>query len=122
MRKDNHQHAPIMMTESFWMKTQFSTARHTGGINAFGHSYIIVDKRGHDIFECSREAQLAGRDKAIEPGEPADLVDVIYVKMYRKAGREKFIQMVERGLDLKAMKEEMKSENPTKAEQKELDL
>lgn len=111
-----------MMTESYWMNTQLSMARYTGCINAFGKSYIIVDKRGHDIFECIKEAQLAGRDKAIEPGEPADLVDVRYVKMYRKAGREKFIQMVERGLDLKAMKEEMKSENPTKAEQKELDL
>jgi hypothetical protein len=121
-RETNHQHAPIMMTESYWMNTQLSVARYTGGINAFGQSYIIVDKRGHDIFECSKEAQLVGRDKAIEPGEPADLVDVRYVKIYRKAGREKFIQMVKSGLDLNAMKEELKAEKSKKAEQKKLDL
>jgi len=68
--------------------------------------YVIVDKRGHDIFECSMEADREGREKAIEPGEPADLVDTRYVKIYRKVGRDKFIELLERKLTLKEMRKE----------------
>ena len=60
----------IVMTESYWANTQLSFVRHTGRVRFAGHEYVIVDKRGHDIFECSLEAQKAGREKAIEPGEP----------------------------------------------------
>lgn len=43
-----------------------------------------MNKEGKDIYECSIEAEQAGREKAIEPGEPA----------YRKIGREAFIKML----------------------------
>ena len=90
----------IVMSESYWANTQLSIARHTGKIGMDGCMYVIVDKRGHDIFECSREAQKAGREKAIEPGEPADLCRTDFVPIYRKLGREKFLQFIQENPDL----------------------
>ena len=73
------------------MNTQLSIARHCGRIKFDGHEFVIVDKRGHDIFECSIEAEREGREKAIEPGEPCDLCRVDFVPIYRKLGRERFL-------------------------------
>lgn len=101
----------IVMTESYWANTHFSIARYSGQIFVGGHEYVIVDKRGHDIFECSREAQKAGREKAIEPGEPADLCRVEFVPIYRKLGREQFLRFLEENPDIntaKAARERLK--------------
>lgn len=84
----------IVMTEQYWANTQLSIVRHIGRIKFNGEEYVIVDKRGHDIFECSMEAQRAGREKAIEPGEPCDLCRVDFVPIYRKLGRAKFLQFL----------------------------
>lgn len=100
----------IIMTEEYWATSQFSIARYYGGIKVGDVDYVIVNKEGKDIYECSIEAEKAGREKAIEPGEPADLVDKRYVPMYKKLGRDKFIEWVKEGLDLKAMKERIKNE------------
>ena len=78
------------MTEEYWRSSQLSMAQFYGCISADGHDYIIVNKDGKDIFECSAEADRAGRDKAIEPGEPADLCRSDFVKYYKKLGRERF--------------------------------
>lgn len=90
--------AAILMEEEYWRSSQFSIARFYGRINVKigGETieYVIVNKDGKDIFECSAEAEKAGREKAIEPGEPADLVDKRYVPAYRKMGREAFIKMI----------------------------
>ena len=91
------------MTEEYWANSQFSVARHYGGINISGQEYIIVNKEGKDIFECSRIAQKEGRDKAIEPGEPADLVLKRLKKVYRKLGREEFIEKVKSGMSEKEL-------------------
>lgn len=95
----------ILMTEEYWMNSQFSIVRHYGKIKIDNKSYILVNKEGKDIFQCSIEAEKAGREKAIEAGEPADLVDVNYVPIYRKVGRDRFIEMVKQNLSLKEMKE-----------------
>ena len=91
--------AAILMDEEFWMNSQFSIARFYGviNVNIGGETikYVIVNKEGKDIFECSLEAEKAGRNKAIEPGEPADLVDKRYVPAYRSMGRKAFIKMLE---------------------------
>ena len=79
------------MTEEYWANSQFSIARHTGSIKAFGATYTIVNKEGKDVFECSLEAEKAGRDTAIEPGEPCDLVCATYIPYYRAIGRDKFL-------------------------------
>lgn len=101
----------IVMTESYWANTQFSVARYSGRIAVEGHEYVIVDKRGHDIFECSLEAEKAGRAKAIEPGEPADLCRTDFVPIYRKLGREQFLRFLEENPDIntaKAARERLK--------------
>lgn len=98
----------IVMTEEYWANGPFSVARYTGGIKVGGVEYVIVNKEGKDIYECSREAARLGREKAIEPGEPCDLLDVRYKSVYRKVGRDVFIEWVKEGLELKQMKERMK--------------
>ena len=96
--------AAILMEEEFWRNSQFSIAKYYGEINVkIGGetiNYVIVNKEGKDIFECSKEAQKAGREKAIEPGEPVDLIDRRYIPVYRKMGREAFIKMIKRHHDL----------------------
>lgn len=79
------------MAESYWANTHLSIARYCGGVRYNDHEYVIVNKEGKDIFECSRIAEKEGREKAIEPGEPADLCRVDFVPIYRKLGREKFL-------------------------------
>lgn len=91
--------AAILMEEEFWRNSQFSIAKYYGKINVkIGGetiNYVIVNKEGKDIFECSLEAQKAGRQKAIEPGEPVDLVDSRYIPTYRMMGRDAFIKMIQ---------------------------
>ena len=94
----------IVMTESYWANTQFSVARYSGRIAVDGHEYVIVDKRGHDIFECSIEAEKAGREKAIEPGEPADLCRTDFVPIYRKLSREQFLKFIQENPDINTAK------------------
>lgn len=83
---------PIVLTEAQWANSQLSVARYYGGCNFNGVQYVILNKEGKDIFECTHEANLAGRDKAIEPGEPCDLVNKKYQREYRKLGRDKFFE------------------------------
>ena len=96
--------AAILMEEEYWRNSQFSIAKYYGAINVkIGGetiNYVIVNKEGKDIFECSEEAQKAGREKAIEPGEPVDLIDRRYIPVYRKMGRDAFIKMIKRNRDL----------------------
>lgn len=95
----------IVMTENYWANSMLSIARYFGRITFDGHEYVIVDKRGHDIFECSHEAQKAGREKAIEPGEPADLCRTDFVPIYRKLGREQFLKFIQENPDLNNAKQ-----------------
>lgn len=60
-----------------------------------GIPYLIVNKEGKDILECSMEAKKEGREKAIEPGVSCDLVATPFIPIYRQLGRDKFIQMLE---------------------------
>ncbi len=81
------------MTEDYWSNSQFSIARHYGQIKIGSQLYIIVDKLGRDIFECSALAEKEGRDYAIEPGEPVDLID-------RRLGRDRIIGLLRAGKSL----------------------
>lgn len=94
--------ATILMTEEYWMGSQFSVARHYGGMQAnFGegsHIFEIVNKNGTTLFELSTPGHpdyAAGDGKAIPPGEPADLVDVEFIPFYKKLGRDRFIEVLE---------------------------
>ena len=91
---------PILMTEDYWANSQFSVVRYTGRMKWGDITYIICNKEGKDIFQCSIEAEKEGREKAIEPGEPCDLIDERYLPVYRKLGREKFIELIKENQDL----------------------
>ena len=93
------------MAEQFWANSQFSIARNTGRIRVDGQEYVICNKDGKDIFECSRDAEKAGREKAIEPGEPADLVRTDVLPIYRKLGRDAFIRFCKENPDVWTLKE-----------------
>ena len=99
---------PLVMTEEYWANTQLSVARYYGGINAFGQEYIIVNKDGKDVYECSAIAKREGRTKAIEPGEPCDLVLKRLRWVYRKLGRETFLEKVKSGMSEKDLLELIK--------------
>ena len=86
--------APILMTEEFWANSQLSIVRYYGEITLDGRKYIIVDKHGRDIYECSAIAEREGREKAIEPGEPADLILATLRFAYRKLGRDRIIELI----------------------------
>lgn len=85
---------PVCMTEEYWRNTQLSVTALSGHVRVWGHVYVIVNKEGKDIFECSIEAEKDGRDKAIGPGEPADLCRQDFVRYYRRLGRDAFIQVL----------------------------
>ena len=89
--------APLLMTEEFWANSQLSIARYYGEIILDGRKYIIVDKLGRDLFECSAIADKEGREKAIEPGEPADLILSTLRFAYRKLGRDRIIELIKDG-------------------------
>lgn len=95
---------PILMTEDYWRNSHLSVARFYGGVNFNGHRYVILNKYGMDLFECSFLAQKEGRDKAIEPGEPADLVLATWQPVYRKLGRDKIIELIKNGTSLEDAK------------------
>ena len=84
----------IIFTEEQWNDSPLSIAKFYGGITFRGIHYIIVNKEGKDLFECSAEAIKAGRTKAIEPGEPADLIDERYLAKYKELGRDEFLKWV----------------------------
>ena len=85
---------PICMTEDYWANTQLSIVRHYGRIKFNGHEYVIVNKDGIDIFALSVKAEKEGRAKAIEPGEPCDLVRKDFIPFYYKLKREKFLEVL----------------------------
>ena len=82
------------MTQEYWKSTQLSFARHYGQCKIGGHNYIIVNEQGKDIFQLSAEAEKAGREYAIEPGDSADLVRMDFVRFYRKIGRDRFLNVL----------------------------
>lgn len=97
----------IIMTEEYWANSQFSIARYYGGIQLNGHNYTIVNKEGLTIFELSDpiSPHYVGDDKkAIEPGEPADLVREDWISVYRKLGRERTMELVKQNISLKDAK------------------
>ena len=97
MMKIKSNNYPLLMTEEYWANSQLSVAKYYGGINLDGGEYIIVDKLGRDLWECSAIAEKEGRDKAIEAGESADLILATLQKAYRKLGRDRIIELIKEG-------------------------
>ena len=110
------QNAPICMTEEFWASSQLSIARYYGRISFNGHTFWILDKQGRDLWECTAIANQDGRELAIEPGEPADLVREDFRKVYRELGRDRFLEL----LDLNRLHSDREILNAMKAEVKNM--
>ena len=88
---------PLLMVEEYWMNTQLSVVRHYGHCQYNGARYIIVDKQGRDLWECSAIAEREGREMAIGPGEPADLIWDGLQPHYRRLGRDRIIALLREG-------------------------
>lgn len=86
--------ANILFTEEAWRNSHLSIAKFYGRITYNGKSFIIVNKEGKDLFQCTHEANKAGRTMAIEPGEPADLIREDFLPLYRELGRDGFIEIL----------------------------
>lgn len=110
---------PVLMAESYWADSHLSVVRHTGGAILNGIPYLVVNKEGKDIFECSKEANRERREKAIEPGDPCDLVATPFIPIYRQLGRDKFIQMIEEEKDELTVNKAKEWVKKYKAENKE---
>lgn len=95
-----HENKVILITEDVWRNSHLSVVRFYGKIVFDNEMYIITDKRGHDIFECSMEAERAGREKAIEPGEPVDLCRLDFLPIYRQLGRDRFLKFLRENKDI----------------------
>lgn len=83
-------------TEEEWANSQLSVVRYTGGIMLEGKEFNVINKNGLTLWQLSdpRSEYYVGDGKAIEPGEPADLIDKELISYYRLLGREKFLQVV----------------------------
>lgn len=78
----------ILLTKEAWMSSCFSVAKFSGGITVTGEggkqrTLLVVNKEGKDLTQVG-----------IPAGEPADLVDKEFIPLYKKLGREKFIEIV----------------------------
>lgn len=84
-------------TEEEWANSLLSVARYSGGVMLDGKEFNVVNKHGITLWQLSdpRSAHYVGDGKAIEPGEPADLVDIELLPYYKRLGREKFLHVVE---------------------------
>ena len=79
----------ILLTKEFWMNSQLSVAKYSGGVQVVGEggkkrTFFVVNKEGKDLNQVS-----------IPAGEPADLVDKEFIPLYKKLGRTLFIGIVQ---------------------------
>lgn len=80
---------PILLTKEFWMNSQLSVAKYSGGVQIVDEggkkrTFFIVNKEGKDPTQAG-----------IPESEPADLVDKEFIPLYKKLGRTLFIGIVQ---------------------------
>lgn len=97
----------ILMTENQWANSQFSIARYYGGVRINRKNYMICNKYGIKLVELSNpdsKHYVGDGNMAIPPGEPADLVLAEWIPIYKKLGRDRFIEIIESGVSLEEAK------------------
>lgn len=97
----------ILMTENQWANSQFSIAKYYGGIRINGKNYMICNKYGITLVELSNpdsKYYVGDNNMAIPPGEPADLILEEWIPIYKKLGRDRFIEIIETGVSLEEAK------------------
>lgn len=103
--KEKENNYPILMVEEFWRNSMLSIARIYGQINFNGNVYVIVNKHGETLFEISARMDKEGKDgMAIPPGEPADLILMEWVPVYRRLGRDRVMELIKNHVSLKEAK------------------
>lgn len=69
--------------------------------------YMLCNKSGITIFELSNPSSkyyVGDNNMAIPPGEPADLVHVDWIPVYKVLGRNKLLKLLKEGKTLKEVK------------------
>ena len=85
MANDKNQ-TVVMMTKEFWLGSQLSVAKYSGGCRVWGHEYLVMP-------------------------QSYDLLRSDFIPQYRKLGRERFLQLLkdhpsESDTDLKRIMQE----------------
>ena len=78
----------VIFAKGFWLYSQLSVARYSGGIDISEpgddkRHFLIVDEKGQPF-----------RGDLSPENVQADLVDKEFIPLYKKLGREKFIEIV----------------------------
>lgn len=76
---------PILMAYDYWINSQFSVAKYTGGVRINGDNYILA-------FSPTSK-------------QKPDLLRETWLPIYKKLGREKTIKLIQNGTTLKVAKE-----------------
>ncbi len=96
---------PIIIEKEYWENSQLSIAKYYGGLKFNGKEYKIVNKDGITVEELSNpmsEHYVGNGEYAIPPGEPADLVNEDWLKVYRKLGREETLMLIKKKISLQS--------------------
>lgn len=75
---------PILIEEDYWMSSQLSVARFYGGIKFNGEEYVIVPPKN-------------------------DMIQSKWAAIYRKLGREEFIELIKQNVSLAEAKKILKT-------------
>lgn len=108
MKKNIDDIHPLVMAEEFWKDSPLSTAKYYGGARLDGNLYVIVNKEGKTLFECSVGAYKQNWVEAIPAGEPADLCLMQLVPVYRWLGREELMKRLINGVKPSVLLDEYK--------------
>lgn len=103
----NEQISPVI-PEEVWADSMLSIARYYGGIKIKNEHYIVVNKEGISVYDLSNPKSKHyvgdGESKCIKPGEPCDLVNIKWVQVYKKLGRDKLFKLIKQGKSLEECK------------------
>lgn len=95
---------PIIITEEVWRNSQLSLAGRCGQVTFNNRLYKVCNKDGITVFELadpSSRHYVGKGEMAIPPGQPCDLVRADWIPVYRALGRDRTIELVEAGTDIK---------------------
>lgn len=96
--------SPVIITEEVWRNSHLSIVGRCGQVTFNNRLYKVVNKDGITVFELSdpRSRHYVGEGAmAIPPGQPCDLVRADWIPVYRALGRDRTIELVEAGTDIK---------------------
>jgi hypothetical protein len=71
----------ILYPKELWSNGHLSLARYYGSVKINGKVYTLVDKNGKKVL-------------GVAESEPHDLIDERFIPLYKKLGREKFLQVI----------------------------